>query len=197
MRDFTAGGLAIPWRRVRVASVNMPSVFSQPLDGVLGADTLSNFDIDLDLPHHRLVFYARQSCPNAAPAWSEPYATIGAGRSRSDHLFFPVQLDGHRIDAFVDTGAQSTALSTRAALAVGVARDRPTITNGAASERLSSRAHRFSRLEIGSEVLRNLEMIVADFKLNDADLLLGIDFLSSRRIWLSYGSQQIFLLHRA
>jgi predicted aspartyl protease len=202
LRNFSAGGLAISWRRVRVASVNMPSVFSRPLDGVLGADTLSNFDIDLDLPHHRLVFYAKQSCPNAAPAWGGPYARIGAGRSRSDHLFFPVALDGHRVDAFVDTGAQASALSTRAALAVGVpatalARDRPTITSGAASERLSSRAHRFSRLEIGSEILRNPEMIVADFKLNDADLLLGIDFLSSRRIWLSYGSQQIFLSHGA
>src|ERR1700761_8432662 len=50
-RSFTVGGVAIPWRRVRVASLNMPSVFSGPLDGVLGADTLSSFDIDLDLPH--------------------------------------------------------------------------------------------------------------------------------------------------
>src|SRR5215471_7557888 len=79
LRSFTAGNVAIPWRRVRVAPLNMPSVFSGPLDGVLGADTLSSFDVDLDLPHHRMVFYAKQSCTSARPAWAEPYARIGTG----------------------------------------------------------------------------------------------------------------------
>ena len=30
----------------------------------------------------------------------------------------------------------------------------------------------------------------------EADLVLGIDFLGSRRVWISYGSQQLFLMHR-
>jgi predicted aspartyl protease len=201
LRSFTAGQVTIPWRRVRVASVNMPSVFSGPLDGVLGADTLSSFDIDLDLPHHRMVFYRRQSCPGAAPAWSEPYGTIAARLSFSNHLFFPVQLDGHRIDAFFDTGAQLSVLSTRAALALGIneaalLRDRATVTLGAAAERLNSHVHRFSRMEIGEEVVHNPQLVVTDIKLGDADLVLGIDFLGSHRIWLSYGSQQIFLSRR-
>src|SRR5205823_8016966 len=32
--------------------------------------------------------------------------------------------------------------------------------------------------------------------LKDGELVLGIDFIASRRIWLSYGSQQIFLSRR-
>jgi predicted aspartyl protease len=198
LRSFTAGEVAIPWRRVRVASVNTPSVFSGPLDGVLGADTLSSFDIDLDLSRHRMAFYTKQSCPGAAPAWTQPFTAIAAGRSPSNHLFFPVVLDGHRISGLIDTGAQVSVLSKRAALAGGVteaalARDRATVTLGAAAERLNSRVHRFSRLEVGGEVIRDPELVVADFKLSEADVVLGIDFLSSRRIWLSYGSQQIFL----
>ncbi len=90
LRSFSVGGPAIPWRRILVSSINTPSIFLGPLDGVLGADVLSNFDADLDLPHHRLVLYKRQSSPSAAPAWSGSWATIAAGRSRSDHLFFPV-----------------------------------------------------------------------------------------------------------
>jgi len=202
LRSLMAGKVPIPWRRVRVASVNMPSVFSGPLDGLLGADSLSSFDIDLDLPHHRMVFYAKQSCPGAAPAWIEPYARIIARRSFSGHLVFPVRLNGRDVDAFVDTGAQLTVLSTRAALALGVtetalARDRPTVTSGAAAGQLSSHAHRFSSLEIVGEIVRNPEIVVADVKLSDADLVLGIDFLISRRIWLSYGSERIFLSRRA
>jgi predicted aspartyl protease len=120
LRSFTIGGVAIPWRRVRVAPVTLSSMFSRPLDGVTGADTLSNFDVDLDLPGHRMVLYGKQTCPGAAPVWIESFTRIAAGRSRSDHLFFPVQLDGRRLDTFVDTGSQFTVVSSRAALALGV-----------------------------------------------------------------------------
>jgi predicted aspartyl protease len=201
LHSFSAGDVAIPWLRVRVAALNMPSVFSGPLDGVLGADTLSSFDIDLDLAQHRLVFYTKQSCPSAVPAWPRPYTAIPTGRSLSNHLFFPVLLDGRRIGAFFDTGAQFSMLSARAALALGVteavlARDRATVTLGAAAERLGSHLHRFSKLEVGDEVVHNPEFMVADVKLRDADLVLGIDFLGSRRVWWSYGSQQIFISSR-
>jgi len=162
---------------------------------------LSSFDIDLDLPHHRMVFYGKQSCASAAPAWAEPYATITARKTFSNHLSFPAQLDGRQIDTFIDTGAQLSVLSSKAALALGVteaalSRDRATVTLGAAAERLNSHLHRFSHMEVGGEVVRNPALIVADVSLRDADLVLGIDFLASRRIWLSYGSQQIFLSRR-
>ena len=201
LRSFTVGDVAIPWRRVRVAPVNVANVFSGPLDGVLGADSLSSFDVDLDLPGHRMALYEKQTCPGAAPAWTEPYTRINAGRSRGDHLFFPVQLDGHRTDAFVDTGSQFTVLSTQAALALGVgatvlARDRVATVRGAAAEQLAAHVHRFSHLDIGTESIRTPEIIVTDVRLSDADLVLGIDFLRPRRIWLSYGSQQIFIMRR-
>src|SRR5271154_5296273 len=201
LRSFSVGGMAIPWRRLLVASVNSPSTFLGPLDGVLGADVLSSFDVDLDLPHHRMAFYKRQSCPSAAPAWSGPYATIAVGRSRNDHLFFPVQLDGRRLDALFDSGAQLSVLSAGAMRAFGVseaalAHDRPITMRGVAGEHVSAHIHRFSQLEIGGEVVHNPEFVVTNVKLSDADLVLGINFLISRRVWLSYGSQQIFLSRR-
>jgi len=201
LRSFTVGGVAIPWRRVRVAPINVTSVFSGPLDGVLGADSLNSFDIDLDLPNNQITFYSRQACPGAAPAWTEPYVTMAAGRSKGDHLFFPVQLDGRKINAFVDTGSQSTVLSTSAALALGLTpvllgRDRAAVLRGAGPEQLSGRVHRFARLEIGGEAIRNPEIVVADLNLSDADLVLGVDVVRPWRIWLCYGAQKIFLLHR-
>jgi hypothetical protein len=70
------------------------------------------------------------------------------------------------------------------------------VTLGAAAERLNSHLHQFSRMEVGSELVHNPILIVADVNLRDADLILGVDFIASRRVWLSYGSQQIFLSHR-
>jgi len=118
-----------------------------------------------------------------------------------DHLFFPVHLEGRKLAAFIDTGAQFTVLSTKAASVLGVteaalAHDRVIIVHGAAAEQLSAHVHRFSQLAVGTEIIRNLEIVVTDVRLNDADLVLGIDFLRSRRMWMSYGSQQIFLLRR-
>ncbi len=69
-------------------------------------------------------------------------------------------------------------------------------TQGVAGEPLSSRVHRFERLEVGALVIRNPELVVTDLKLNEADIVLGIDFLSSRRLWLSYGSRGIFVSTR-
>jgi predicted aspartyl protease len=198
LRSFAAGEVPIPWRRVLVAPVAITRVFPTPLDGLLGADVLSDFDIDLDLPRHQMTFYQKQSCPTAAPDWAGPYTAISTGLSLGEHLFFPVRLDGHRIFAVVDTGSQITALSTTAAQALGLsegllARDRPVTIQGAAAEVLASRVHRFTKLEVGTMVVRDPEIIVTDLKLSDADLVLGVDFLSSRRLWLSYGSHRIFL----
>jgi len=197
LRSLTVGNVAIPWRRVVVAPVTMATIFSTPFDGLLGADMLGSFDIDLDLPHHRMVLYEKQSCPGAPP-WTGPHTEISTGRSRGEHLFFPVRLDGHEIMAFVDTGAQRTMLSTTAAFALGMteaalARDRPITIRDATAERLSSHVHRFSELTVGAEVIHHPDVVVTNVTLGDADIVLGVDFLMSRRIWLSYGSLRIFL----
>jgi predicted aspartyl protease len=201
LRSFAAGGVPIPWRRVLVAPVKMAKVFPTPLDGLLGADALSDFDIDLDLPRHQMTFYQKQTCSTAAPNWAGPYTSVSTSVSRGERLFFPVQLDGHRLTAVIDTGAQVTVLATASARALGLtegvlSRDRSVTMQGVAGEPLSSRAHRFASLEVGALVIRNPELVVTDLKLNEADIVLGIDFLSSRRLWLSYGSRRIFLSSR-
>jgi Aspartyl protease len=111
LRSFTIGGVEVPRKRVRVAPIEIVNALSGPLDGVLGADTLSSFDIDLDVPGRRMTLYQEQSCAIASPAWAQPYARIAAGGSPSNRLYFSVQLDGRRISALFDTGAQFSVLS--------------------------------------------------------------------------------------
>ena len=82
--------------------------------------------------------------------------------SRGERLFFPVQLDGHRLTAVIDTGSQVTVLATASARALGVteeqlSRGRSVTTQGVAGEPLSARVHRFARLDIGSLIIRNPE----------------------------------------
>jgi predicted aspartyl protease len=198
LRAFDIGGMTTRGFRVLVGSVSLPIVDGRPLDGLLGADFFDDFDVDIDLANRRVLLYAPQSCPTDAPAWGEPYTTIAANRSLHDRLFFPVALDGHRLAALIDTGAQLTALDASSAAALGVtgaelARDPVTTLRGAAAETVKSHAHRFTRLDISGQVVRDPVIMVAPLGLQDADLVLGADFLRAHRVWLSYASHLIFL----
>jgi predicted aspartyl protease len=200
LQRFTIGGIPIAWRRVGVASASLPGWFAGPLDGVLGADVLSSFDVEIDLPRHRMILHERSSC-GVAPDWPEPYVGIDTGRSAADRLFFPARLDDRRIVAIIDTGAARSTLSSRAAQGLGLtdgvlSRDRSVAIRGVAGELVAARIHRFSRLEVAELTIRHAELLVADLNLRDADLVLGSDFISSRRMWLSYGSRRIFLSTR-
>jgi predicted aspartyl protease len=198
LRSLGVGSATLADFRVLVGAVSLPNAGGRPLGGLLGADFLGSFEVELDLPHDRLILYQKPPCAITAPPWREPYVTIAANRSLHDRLFFPVTLDGHRLAALIDTGAQLTALDTEAAAEAGVSRatlDRDPSANlrGAAAETVKSRAHRFLRLDIGGEVVRDPVIVVAALGLQDADLVLGADFLRTRRAWLSYGSHRVFL----
>jgi hypothetical protein len=49
---------------------------------------------------------------------------------------------------------------------------------------------------VGPLVIANPEILVADVKVSEADMVLGIDFLLQRRLWLSYASRRVFLPNR-
>lgn len=111
---------------------------------------------------------------------------------------FPIRLDDRYLTAFIDTGSQLSVISTAAARALGVTEsqlssDRSLSAQGVAAGPLPARLHRFTSLNVGSLVIDRPEIAVADVKVNDADLLLGIDFLLQRRLWLSYGGHRVFL----
>lgn len=201
LNSFLAGGVAIPLRRTLVAPLPTRMGLVSPVDGLLGADALRFFDIDLDLAQNRLVLYAKPACGNVLPDWTGRYSAIDGVGFPGGHLVFPVRLDGHPVFAFIDTGAQLTTLSATTARALGVtdvalARDRPVILRGIAAEQLTSRIHRFSRLEIGDAAVAYPELAVAEVTFRNAGMVLGIDFLSSRRLWISYGARRIFLAGR-
>ncbi len=201
VRSFGFGGMVLSDFRILVGAVSLPSFSGRPIDGLLGADFLSDYEVDLDLAHRRIILFAPPPCPIAAPAWSSPYATIEANRSLHDRLFFPVSLDRHMLAALIDTGAQLTTLDVDSAAALGVtgtvlARDPVTTLRGAAAEVVASRAHRFAELQIDGQTLRDQTIMVAKLGLQDADLVLGADFLRWQRVWLSYRSHRIFLERR-
>jgi predicted aspartyl protease len=201
LHSFAVGDVPIPWRRILVAPVRTAVVFPTPLDGLLGADILSDFDVDIDLLGHLIGLYPKQTCPTVAPTWAGRYSSIPTGLSPGGHFFFPVQLDGHRLTATIDTGSQLTLITMASARAAGaseaaLSRDRLTAMQGVAGDPVASHIDRFGKLDLGGVIVRNPDIVVADIRSADAEIVLGMDFLSSRRFWLSYGSRRIFVSAR-
>jgi hypothetical protein len=144
-----------------------------------------------------LHLYEKPACEITAPAWALRYEVIPANRSLHDHLFFKLILDGTSLAAFFDSGTQHSLVDERSARQVGVddtvlGQDPASTVRGINAATAPAHIHRFVKLIVGGEALAHPELVVTKLGLNDADVILGTDYLRSHRVWLSYGSHQVF-----
>ena len=106
-------------------------------------------------------------------------------------------LDDNPVSAILDTGASITLVSAAAAARGGVTADvlsqDPAGTIAGVGSGISvTHAHRFAELRLGDAVFPKVTLAVSDFHVI-TEMLIGLDFLSSRRLWLSYATSQVFL----
>jgi len=168
------------------------------VDGLLGADILLAFDIDLDLPAHLVTFYrGRRGCSDAAPPWKGPHIEISGVTTWRDRLLLPFRLDGVSGVAVLDTGAQvssiSRSMAERMGLAAAMAEDRTVMAHGASPNQVPVHVHRFRELNVGPAVINGPVLPIVPMAAGLSDGLIGVDFLRSRRAWLSFSTQQIFV----
>jgi predicted aspartyl protease len=193
LQEFSIGGMDLPARRIHV--YHPPAPFN--VDGLLGIDILEQFDLDLDLFRGRVFVYAPRSCDTPGPDWPREFEAIRAVGYPGAHLQFTAHLNGRGVVAVLDTGAQRTTITARAAERIGLSGaaltdDRPIIVRGAAAEQVPSRIYKFSHLKIGDLAIFEPEIVVANVNLGPADLVFGMDFLRTHRVWISHGARQIF-----
>lgn len=168
-------------------------------DGLLGADILLAFDVDLDLPAHQITFYrARRECPNAQPPWTGPYIGVTGITTKRDRLLVPFELDGVAGLGVLDTGAQMSSISQQMAARLGLAEsmlatDRTVMAHGAAPDQVAVRIHRFRELRVGPAVMHQPSLPVVPMTSGMGDALVGADFLRGRRVWLSFSTQRVFV----
>lgn len=196
---LTLGGTRFPVNRVSVGRFGIDRIAGGSADGLLGADILLAFDIDLDLPAGRLTFYrARRACPDAGPPWSVPYVGLAGIAAKRDRLLVPIVLDGVAGMGVLDTGAQRSSMSLRLARRVGLeeaalADDQTVMAHGASPDRVAVRVHRFRELRVGPAVMHGPSLPVVPMPEGMGDALVGADFLHGRRVWLSFATRHMFV----
>jgi predicted aspartyl protease len=110
-----------------------------------------------------------------------------------------VRAGGAELRALLDTGAQGITMTTRAANAAGVgaaeiAAGQPVMVRGVGPQPVPARFVRVPELQIGPETGRNARVIVTDSGMHGIDMILGMDYLAPRRLWISYARQQAFIM---
>jgi hypothetical protein len=78
-----------------------------------------------------------------------------------------------------------------------LAHDPAGTSRGVDQHQTSVHLHEFSDFRIGAEQFHKVRISVGALTLHDSGMLLGIDYASTRRIWLSYNSQQMFVARKA
>lgn len=204
-RSIELGGVALHRRSLardstlRVVTLPRTMVGGRLIDGLLGRDFLSVFDLDLNFPGHKLTLYDVRDCTGRFLPWTDPYLSVAVENPAESALVVPVELDGVALRALLDSGAGRTLVAApgmaRLALGLERLRDGPSqIVSGMGPHTVTVWQHRFSNLRIGGKTFADPVFLVAPIQLLPiSDMLLGADWLLPRRVWISYATMQLFV----
>ncbi len=197
--DFAIGAVHIVGRRFPVAEFDQQMADGSSVGGLIGADILSNFDVELDIPNRRLGLWRVAGCADVTPDWPGEATGTVMEVAPSRHASVPVRIDGATLDLLIDTGAPALVLSTRAAARAGATPDileqnRRMVGHGVNDRPFSAWMHIFRRLDVAGQAFGDVRtVVVAPGRMQTGDGLLGLEFLKRARVWLSYSSGKLFI----
>lgn len=182
---------------VDAASLGQYGRKDMAVSGLIGEDLLSRYDVGFDIGHREISFYTVRGCNTVTPPWGAA-TSIPIHLSELNHLVFPLELDGHRLNAVFDTGAGTDLLLEGGAATLGLTpyklkQDRITTAQGIGERTLTNRLHRFATLQVGSEIIPEPLIEVSDYSEPDVDLILGMSFLRDRQVFVSHATAQMFV----
>ncbi len=172
--------------------------------GLMGRNILGLADTEYDLAHGVIrIVYPNDDCARSSMAYwagATPVTEvelIDDYNSKVPAIRANVKLNGNEFLALFDTGAH-TVVSAKAAKRAGVAESdlkEAGTMYGAGRGTAKLWIAPFPKFELGGEAISNNRLRVGDFDLPDADLLLGIDFFLSHRIYVSKQQSRLFVTY--
>ena len=83
---------------------------TEPYDGLIANDLFNNYDLDLDFAAKRMNYFSTNHCPGQVVYWPEKPVAVIPVTIRDSMIVVPVTIDGHTIDAVIDTSANRTVM---------------------------------------------------------------------------------------
>ena len=186
--------------------------------GLIGRNLLNFADTEYDLAHGMIRFvFPNDECGKTNMAyWADDPATVSRVDLLVDYdrlfshqpLRATARLNGKDIDVEFDSGA-TTTVTLDAAKHAGVREQDMTPAGqmvGAGKGTAREWTASFDRFELGGEQINHNLLEVADFEMDDAEMLLGVDFFLShhlyvsaqqKRMYFTYNGGPVFRLNKA
>ena len=194
VENFTLKKSSIP----NVEFIVLPNDDDSGAVGLLGQNFLSIGDTEYDLANGAVrIVTPNEGCGKANLAYwagSKPVVAVGLVRSnrarRAQHTVVVAAVNGKEIRAMIDSGAATSLLSLDAAKRAGIEPRGAGVV--AAGEGGGIGPHKVKiwiapvqSFAIGSEVIRNTRLRIGEMELDDADMLIGADFLLAHRVYVA------------
>lgn len=207
-RSLTLGGIPLVRRTLNhdtsltVGVLPRTEIGNLVIDGVVGRDFLSPFDLDIDVPGRRLTLYRVNGCAGRFLPWQGGYAGVPVTLPMENALVVPVTLDATPMRALLDTGASASLVAAPGLFRLGLppatlAGDPTDQVSGIGPRSVTMFRHTFHSLRVGGQTIETPVIWVGPVHLTPiVDMLLGADWLAGRRIWISYSTRQLFVATR-
>jgi predicted aspartyl protease/Flp pilus assembly protein TadD len=175
--------------------------------GLLGQNILGLADVEYDLPHGMVRLMKTSDCGKTGLAYwaaGKPVTALKLERPVSDrfkpHTVATVTLNGRAIRATFDSGASSSVLTLAAAKRLGLAPGSPGMVVRGLGGGIGTRSVRtwsaaFDSLAIGDETIPKPRLDIADIDIGDSDMLIGIDFFLSHRLFVSNATRTLYMTY--
>lgn len=182
-----------------VATLGAPEAGGRVIDGLLGRDFLSAFDVALDVGAHTMALWRVQGCtarflPQTG-VWSGAYDAIPAAAAYGDALVLMVRANGTLMRALLDTGASETLIAAPGMVRLGLVPGASALSaRGVGSRSRPVGPLRLSSLQVGDQTALDVPVLGSNLHVFPiVDMVLGADWFARHHVWLSYASRQVFV----
>jgi predicted aspartyl protease len=168
------------------------------VDGTLAPDIMKKIDLDIDLSHGKLGLFTQNHCRGKVVYWTTSgYILLPMDMDKDKHIEVPITLDGVKIKAQLDTGAQTSIVSMRALRALGLSEKSPTLKALTDSEaRYQMYDHPFKKLEFDGITVNNPNIkVVSDNFLPSrwVDMIIGVSIVRQLHVYIDYDEEKLYI----
>jgi predicted aspartyl protease len=172
-------------------------------DVVVGAPFLLQADLEMNLADREIKFFRPQNCQDSFLGyWTDAHVTeipYNWRTTRGPNPHFTVELNGHPLDAMIDSGADATAIELDAARRAGLRLDAPDVKKlgnvvGVGTSRVAYWSAHFDKLAIGDENILDARIGVIESQGDrNVDIMLGRDFLRQHRVLFAKSQKKLYI----
>jgi hypothetical protein len=162
------------------------------LDGMIGQNVLARRDAEYDLEHGIVRLSYTEKCAGETPVyWAGPDAVMSVPIAALEGLdlftIATVVVNGVKLQALFNSTTEASSISPKAAKKLGL--------NPVSGEDGSDRVVKLNSLDIGGEKLRDATIRVTGTEKDSFDMMFGLDFFRTHRIYVGNGLQRMYFTY--